>query len=153
MNHTVKLPTNLNANKLSTTGIPDEGSWIDLSREKYLHLCRARDTEQSCSFGGWSIGLFAGGEVKLGELRYCILSIDTSKDKPLYPDEYAIPYDEAELVTIPCIYFDEDTECLKGEVIGFFKDGDCAVVKAGDMQVIKIDQSKVKYISDILEME
>jgi hypothetical protein len=155
MEHEIKLPKNLNIGKLSVNFVPETGSWASVSGKKYLYLCRARDRQDTEGTMGtyWVVGLFAGGEVKLGKLQYRILSINTSNDKPSYSDEYTIAYDEAELVTVPCIYFDEDTECFKGEVIGFFKDGDCAVVKAGDLRVIKLDPSKVKYISDILDME
>lgn len=155
MEQTIKLPKNLNIGKLSVNFVPETGSWASVSGKKYLYLCRARDSTDSeyAMSPYWTVGLFAGGEVKLGKLQYRILGINTSKDKPSYSDEYTIAYDEAELVTIPCIYFDEDTECFKGDVIGFFKDGDCAVVKVGDCKVIKLDPSKVKYISDILDME
>lgn len=156
MEHTIKLPKNLNIGKLSADIVPGPATWVSVSGKKYLYLCRARDVRDSegtmCSY--WSISLFAGGSVNLGVVQYHVFSLTANEGKWKYDDDYTIRYDEAELVTVPCIYFDdEDTECLKGEVIGFFKDGDCAVVKAGDMKAIKIDPSKVKYISDILDME
>lgn len=155
MEHTIKLPKNLKVNMLDSRDVPEEGSWQNITSKKFINICRARDRQYSESVTGsyWSVGLFAGGSVNLGALQYHVFSVRADEGKWKYDDDYTIRYDEAELVSIPCIYFDEDTECLKGEVIGFFKDGDCAVVKAGDMQVIKLDPSKVKYISDILDME
>lgn len=156
MEHTIKLPKKLNIGKLSVNFVPGTGSWASVSGKKYLYLCRARDGQDSEGTMGsyWTVGLFAGGSVNLGVVQYHVFSVSVADEgKWKYDDDYTIRYDEAELVTVPCIYFDEDTECLKGEVIGFFKDGDCAVVKAGDCAVVKLDPSKVKYISDILEME
>lgn len=152
MEHTIKLPKNLNIGSLNSNGVPESDSWASMSGKKYLYLCRARDVHDTGT-SYWAIALFAGGSVNLGVTQYHVFSLTANEGKWKYDDDYTIRYDEAELVTVPCIYFDEDTECLKGEVIGFFKDGDCAVVKAGDMQVIKLEPSKVKYISDILDME
>ena len=155
MEHTIKLPKHLNIGKLSVNFEPGPATWVSTSGKKYIYLCRARDAQDSEGTMGplWAVGLFAGGSVNLGVVQCHVFSVAVNEGKWKYNDDHTIRYDEAELVTVPCIYFDEDNECLKGEVIGFFKDGDCAVVKAGDMQVIKTDPSKVKYISDILDME
>lgn len=155
MEHIIKLPKKLNIGKLSVNFEPEPATWVSTSGKKYLYLCRARDAQDSEGTMGthWAAGIFAGGSVNLGVVQCNVFSVAVTEGKWKYDDDYTIQYDEAELVTIPCIYFDEDNECLEGEVIGFFKDGDCAVVKAGDMQAIKLDPSKVKYISDILDME
>lgn len=155
MKHTIKLPKKLNIGKLSVNFVPEPATWASVSGKKYLYLCRARDAQDSEGTIGtyWAVGLFAGGSVNLGVTQCHVFSVTADEGKWEYDDDYTIRYDEAELVTVPCIYFDEDTECLKGEVIGFFKDGDCAVLKDGDLRAIKLDPSKVKYISDILDME
>lgn len=152
MENTIKLPKTLKAFSLPTRGVPEEGSWQNYTRKNYINLCRVRDVVDT-TFPTWSIALFAGGEVRLGTRRYRALPINTNDGKKFYDDDYSIPYDEAELVSIPCVYFDNDAELSKGEVIGVFKDGRMAVADICDGEVLAIESSKVKYISDILEME
>lgn len=153
MEHTIKLPTNLNYKKVNLHEIPEVGLWAVMSGKDYRYLCRARDNGEDSTPAYWRVGLFVGGNVELGSIQYRIYPVNDTGDKDVYDDDYAVRYDEAQVIGIPCIYFDDGGEPFKGEVVGFYKDGSCAVVPCGDLGVNKIEPSKVRYVSDILEME
>jgi hypothetical protein len=153
MEHTIKLPTNLDYKKVRPHAIPEVSLWAVMSGKDYKYLCRARDNDEGDYISHWSVGLFVGGNVELGSIQYRIYPVDDTRDKAVYNDECAVRYDEAQFIGIPCIYFDDGGEPFKGEVVGFYKDGSCAVVPTGDLDIYKIEPSKVRYVSDILEME
>lgn len=154
MEHTIKLPKHLNYKNVSNGGIPEPAFWAVDSGKEYQYLCRARDNDNDGNtFSYWKTGLFAGGHVELGSIQYRIFDICSTDGKSKYNDEYTLKYDEVQFIEIPCIFFGCNDVPYTGYVIGFYKDGSCAVMMPGDTAVTKVEASKVKYISDILEME
>ena len=158
MEHTIKFPKNIDYKKVNIYAIPEVGLWAVMSGKDYKYLCRARDNGEGGNPSYWRVGLFVGGNVELGSIQYRIYPVNDTGDKDVYDDDYAVRYDEAQFIGIPCIHFNDGGELFEGEVVGFYKDGSCAVVPVGDLgierieKIEKIEPSKVRYLSDILEM-
>lgn len=153
MEKTIKLPKHLDYKKVDIDGAPDITLWTEMSRKDYLYLCRARDEGEDRAFSYWRIALFVGGSVNLGNIQYYVHTISVDTSKYSYDDNYSSKYDEVQFIEIPCVFFRGDAIPYTGTVVGFYKDGSCAVIPSGETAITKIEASKVKYSSDILEME
>ena len=154
MEKNIKLPKHLDYKKVQIYGTPYASEWEERSGTNYLYLCRARDTDDVDGGSSyWKTGLFTGGNVELGTIHYRMFPINNVNGKGEYNDDFSVGYDELQLIRLPCVFFTRDDVLDTGTVIGFYDDGSCAVLTGGVSSVIKIEASKIRYISDILEME